>query len=245
MSKRKRADDLDDILAPELGDALNEINGRLGDKHEKEKQPKKRTKNAKKEDSEIPTIHRNELPYEGYLAACPKENVIEKRTIIEKIRAWERTFPKELEAYFKDKDPEKLGIEELDDMMEEIKFIVGTKQSGNLSTWIPQAALAITEDILVNYTPIKANGLVMLGQDPAFQQACKEVALDYTTLTYIPPEYRIGFMVLNTIYMLDQNARNNQDNKKTEGPSTGISTEMQKEIDEHMSGDRKNMKSAA
>lgn len=245
MSKRKRTDDLDDILSPELGVALDDINSRLGDQGEKGKSPKKKAKvNSKKEDSPIP-VRRNEFHHDGLVMPAPRENVIEKRTMIEKIRAWERTFPKELEFFFKDKDPEKLNIEELDEMLDEVKFIVGTKQSGNLSTWIPQAALAITEDILVNYTPIKAHGLVMLGQDPAFQQACKEIALDYTTLTYIPPEYRIGFMVVNAIYMLDQNARNNQDPKKPESSFTGISPEMQKEIDEHMSGDSKNMKSAA
>ena len=125
MPKRKQVDDhLDDILAPELGDALNDIHNLI---EEKEKRPKKKAKlNSKKEGNDIPIIRRNELPSNGWDLTASKENIIEKRTKIEKIRGWERTFPKELEYFFKDKDHEKLSIEELDEMMDEIKFIVET-----------------------------------------------------------------------------------------------------------------------
>lgn len=126
---------------------------------------------------------------------------IPRRKKIQKIEAWFATFPNQLEKIRENVELEDMQEAQLDSLQAEIKHVMGSAGGGALSETIPLAGLTIYEE-LATFCGINVKGISNLAFDPNFSQACKEVLLEYMDLTYVPPHYRILFMVGNATYHL-------------------------------------------
>ena len=73
---------------------------------------------------------------------------------------------------------------------------------GQMNTWAARATLSGMEGLLCNLTPIDAEGLSTLADDPEFTDLWKEMTLDSTFLAYTKPHYRMGFLLLQNTLML-------------------------------------------
>jgi hypothetical protein len=204
--------DFSKVIAPAVGDALSQTEA-VGTKR---KESSGRSKGKEKGSKRKRTIDVDEAPPDfqgdddiGSIHSQPdaNEDPIARRNLILKINAWRVAFPRFLDEMLKDKDLEGMTFSELESLLKECKHVVGTRNAGDMAEWVPMVGLTLTEDLLLKCTPLRVQGLVNLSRDPQFKMTCKEVMLDFTTLSYVDPVYRLGFMVLNTVYMLDSENR--------------------------------------
>jgi hypothetical protein len=137
---------------------------------------------------------------------------IPKRNVILQIRCWAHWFPhvEALQAMLADKDLENMEKPALDSLLKEVKHVVGQHGSGGMFEWAPTAFLQAYEELVCNLTPIDCRGITALSRDKAFRDACTEICLEYTNMTYMPPWARISLMVANTTYLLhNENSKHN------------------------------------
>jgi len=147
----------------------------------------------------------------GSVAADP----IPRRKKIQKIEAWFATFPTKLEKIRENVDLESMSEVQLDSLQLEIKQVIGSNGAGAMGEMVPLAGLTLYESILVS-CGINVQGISNLAFDPNFKQACQEVMLEFSDMTYVPPHYRILFYIGNASWHLhEKNSANTKNNNPT------------------------------
>ena len=212
----------------DLGRGVDEEKAR-SKKRDREEPPRKAEKRTKKrreiqpeEEDEAAALAMEES-LEGIRGSPPKDP-IPRRKKIQKIEAWFATFPSKLEKIRENVDLESMDETQLDSLQMEIKQIMGSTGGGSMGEMLPLAGLTLYESVLVS-CGINVQGISNLAFDPNFKQACQEVMLEYSDMTYIPPHYRILFYVANASYALhDKNSAKAKDTAAaTEGQRAGQS----------------------
>jgi len=165
---------------------------------------KKRSRSVGQEDEEV-----TRMLQEKMLEQQQQEikDPIPRRKKIQKIEAWFATFPSKLEKIRDKVDLESMEEVELDTLLMEIKQIMGSSGGNSLGEMVPLALLTLYEAGMTGMG-VRVEGISQLAFDPNFSQACKEVMLEFSDMTYIPPHYRILFILANTTYHLhDKNSQ--------------------------------------
>lgn len=140
---------------------------------------------------------------------------IPRRKKIQKIEAWFATFPTKLEKIRENVDLESMSEVQLDSLQLEIKQVIGSNGAGAMGEMVPLAGLTLYESILVS-CGINVQGISNLAFDPNFKQACQEVMLEFSDMTYVPPHYRILFYIGNASWHLhEKNSSNTKNNNPT------------------------------
>lgn len=136
------------------------------------------------------------------MAGVPNDP-IPRRKKIQKIEAWFATFPTKLEKLRENSDLESMSEVELDSLLLEIKQIMGSTGGGAIGEMLPLAGLTVYEGVMVA-CGVNVQGITQLAYDANFSQACKEVMLEYSDMTYIPPHYRALLILGNATWHLHQ-----------------------------------------
>ena len=84
-------------------------------------------------------------------------------------------------------------------MLNEIKFTVATRNSGKMSEKIFKNVIYQLEVALTTFTPIKADGLSQITNDPDLLDTFKEFQLENLSLVYISPKYRLIYAIISAI----------------------------------------------
>lgn len=180
---------------------------------QKTKKQKKRKIQPKEVEDEIDDLEVEESleGIKGSVAADP----IPRRKKIQKIEAWFATFPTKLEKIRENVDLESMSEVQLDSLQLEIKQVIGSNGAGAMGEMVPLAGLTLYESILVS-CGINVQGISNLAFDPNFKQACQEVMLEFSDMTYVPPHYRILFYIGNASWHLhEKNSANTKNNNPT------------------------------
>jgi len=200
----------------DLGQNLQE---KTSNKRAREETPQKTKKQKKRKiqpeevEDEIDDLEVEESleGIKGSVAADP----IPRRKKIQKIEAWFATFPTKLEKIRENVDLESMSEVQLDSLQLEIKQVIGSNGAGAMGEMVPLAGLTLYESILVS-CGINVQGISNLAFDPNFKQACQEVMLEFSDMTYVPPHYRILFYIGNASWHLhEKNSSNTKNNNPT------------------------------
>jgi len=200
----------------DLGQNLQE---KTSNKRAREETPQKTKKQKKRKiqpeevEDEIDDLEVEESleGIKGSVAADP----IPRRKKIQKIEAWFATFPTKLEKIRENVDLESMSEVQLDSLQLEIKQVIGSNGAGAMGEMVPLAGLTLYESILVS-CGINVQGISNLAFDPNFKQACQEVMLEFSDMTYVPPHYRILFYIGNASWHLhEKNSANTKNNNPT------------------------------
>jgi len=113
------------------------------------------------------------------------------------------SFPEVAKRVMKDKTPDDYEDEgEANTAIKDIRYLQGIKSGTNINMWLGGIGLSTMEDIAVNFTPLKLQGLSNLSLDPEFQELWKEVSIDYMTLKYLDPKARLLMYLTKSAYIL-------------------------------------------
>ena len=126
---------------------------------------------------------------------------IERRRKILILQFYLNEFAHKLTVY-KDIDFEGLSGEELDKIKNEFDFIIGTKNTVNISVKAFQQSIYTLEHICCLYTPLKIKGLSNINNDPELIEDIKHLCLQNMALIKTKPEHRILFKVISTMTAL-------------------------------------------
>lgn len=152
---------------------------------------------------------------------------------IEMLTRYELFFPEVYKKVMGNTLKESLNVVEANNAISKMKFLQSTKSMGQMNTWAARATLSGMEGLLCNLTPIDAEGLSTLADDPEFTDLWKEMTLDSTFLAYTKPHYRMGFLLLqNTLMLHRMNTARKEAEKRKRSIPTEKETEKEKETDE-------------
>jgi hypothetical protein len=223
--------DLTDIMAPPPGEALSHIPLDSSNKKRKERERSKSPQSSRKKsrhrhrdtgrERREATDEEEQMMMRMMLEQDPnKVDPKARRSLIKTIKNWKAAFPEPLEDMLDNYNLEEMEIKQLEDLLTEIRLEVGLHNSGSIADWAPATMLNVTENVLKQYG-MKVDGLTGLSREEAFRNACKEAALDFDVLTYIPPLYRIPLMVANKAITLheENTAIENAQKSQTGGSS--------------------------
>jgi hypothetical protein len=215
-------DDVDDVLSGNMGNSTGQKRKRPTSPQppprEKRKTSRKKKRRVVEEDAD--DMFAGGIPDQEFMSSLhdgaePKPtDPIPRRKKIQKIEAWFATFPNKLEKIRENVDLESMSEVQLDTLLLEIKQVVGAGGGGAIGEMLPVAGLTLYEGAMVALG-INVQGITALAYEPNFSQACKEVMLEFTDMTYIPPHWRALLMLGNTTYHLHEKNSSNKGQPQT------------------------------
>jgi hypothetical protein len=117
------------------------------------------------------------------------------------IRQCFEEFPKKLSA-IKNTKLEGKSIEELQKIWSEIEYIMGAKQNLKMAVGGAIMGVKAVEDLVVQFTPLKIQGLHQVCNDPDVLDDIKFVCIKSTSKMSTTPEQRLGMRFLITAFAL-------------------------------------------
>lgn len=193
---------------------------------QKTKRRRKRTLDESSVTDEVPFELPEELDEEDFQqfkrakliepeAEDPAETPELFRNLVNDLNRWYKAFPEDLAKFSEHNDPEKMkSCEQVKNAIRQCRVIVNSPQTGgfDLNEEVPRMFLMGYEKLLCNLTPIKAEGIHQLANEPNFARACKEFMLEnFNFYSYIPPHIKIMLMLGHTTWMIhDKNSSNQQ-----------------------------------
>jgi len=208
----------DDLDLTQEAERISKKRSKSDDREDAPPVKEKRKAKQRKISQEEPDIDEETFAKMGEKMSDIPEDPIPRRKKIQKIEAWFATFPGKLEKLRANVDLENMTEIQLDTLLLEIKQIMGSNGGGAIGEMVPLAGLTLYEAFMVKLG-INAQGISNLAFDQNFSQACKEVMLEYSDMTYIPPHYRILFYLANATYALHEKNSTSDNKKPKEGPA--------------------------
>ncbi len=131
------------------------------------------------------------------------EEAIYKRQLINRIKNWQAGLRRHVDPIIGDKNLEKMKIHELETLFIEIKTTVGSKTSSAVSAQMSAGMVAMTQEALTEFTPLKLDGprvkLVDIMGTVEARELSTELALTFAEEIYTNPIYRAGAFLVNSI----------------------------------------------
>lgn len=138
----------------------------------------------------------------------PEESKIRRMKII-KIQRYIQNFEFDL-IEFKNIDFTQKNNIELDSYLDEIKLIIGNRNANNMLAIGYTHGLSLIEGI-GPYLNMDLQGLSMVCiKDNAIRDCLKELSIEYMSMNYIKPQYRIIALTLVTALQLDNQNKENK-----------------------------------
>lgn len=161
------------------------------------------------EDAEIDEII-NQPDYDYIPQVETAEQRIEKTKLIIKLRRYKEIYPKKLEEFDLSRTHlDTLTYRDLELLLEEIKFVIGSRNSAEFFLKTSLTGIAVGEKLIGSYTPLKVDGLTfILSQDEDFKNTIEEIGLEYSEISSMPAHIRLMYIISKTAFML--NAQNMQ-----------------------------------
>lgn len=134
------------------------------------------------------------------------DEILEKTKLILKLRRFAEFQKKNLEDF--DLSREKLNELSTDDLrilLEQVKFSVGCRNSGDFFYKSVLGATNIAENMAVKFSSFRVQGLTfLLANDEEFKNVINEIALENQELTYLNPYQRLGYIFMKNALQLHQ-----------------------------------------
>ena len=159
--------------------------------------------NNKEEEKEIENIEEEKAPEINYKK---EENVEEKRKRLLVISRYKNStrfgeWLKKQGFNFNSKDLEEMSNDELETMINDIRFCIATKNTNGMYGKLSTQGILVIENVL---RPIyNVDGLSqMLSNDQTYLDTVEELALEYQNYLYVQPQYRLMYSVLSSAYLV-------------------------------------------
>ena len=166
-------------------DVLEGKESQVGEEDEEED----KRKEGKEENAIVPVI-----PEDPYL----------KRKLQVIIRAYRTRFAHRLDGITFD-GLDTMSIEELQKVVDEIRFIMGCSAPGTVTKLMVKAGISLWETGLVNVFHLPAVGInARLEKNPAFHELMDEVQLEYAEMFSQSATSRLGILLATTTYEVIQ-----------------------------------------
>jgi len=188
--------DLSSVMAPEGGGFVEE------DVISEPRKKRSREEKGKEKESPPKKARIEET------SPLPIEDTLLRRKKIQKIRNFVETWPEILEEMVKKNDIENMTSDELDKFTDEVKLVIGTHSDTSIGDTVPEMGMALYEKVMCGLG-LRVKGIHGIGRDPNFKKAFKEWVIEKDMMMYIPPEYRMGLMIIQATAMLHME---NEDN---------------------------------
>lgn len=143
-----------------------------------------------------------------------------RRKIILKLKAYGSAFPEVAGEILKSKNLEDLDNRQLEMLLNEVKFTVGTRTSGIVTSKFSNTLLVAGGYLLTQNTSLKLDGprirLHDIAQSKDYQDLLKELTLEYADWVYSKPENRFAAYMadaifnmhsINTAYLAEQEGK--------------------------------------
>jgi hypothetical protein len=163
-------------------------------------------KEEKEEGTEIKDDQENDKPESPEIDYTEEDNVEDRRKrlmIIERYKNSKRfgSWLKKQGFDFNLKSLKDKTNEELDVMINDIRFCISTKNTNNMYETATTKGILIIENLL---RPIyKVDGLSqVLSNDPMYLDLIEEILLEKQNYIYVKPEYRLLYCVLSSAYIV-------------------------------------------
>jgi hypothetical protein len=156
-------------------------------------------------------LHKNDVQNNINIIPVPiitPEEAKNKRKKIIMIQRYIQNF--ELDLFeFKSIDFSQKNNIELDSYLEEIQLIIGNKNANNMLGIVYTHGLSMIESY-GSYLNMDLQGLSMICiKDQAIRDCLKELSIEYMSLNYVKPQYRIAMLTLGIAMSIDgQNKEN-------------------------------------
>lgn len=140
--------------------------------------------------------------------ASSSQTYMYRRKLILKIRSYATAFPKEVGHQVSAKDLENFGEAQLESLLAEIKFTVGSRSSSIVTNQTAGVGLIGLEGFLKDSWGKEVAGpavrLSDLMQSEDCQYLIKELSLEYADIIYQRPELRAAVYLFNAVNTIDQ-----------------------------------------
>jgi len=135
------------------------------------------------------------------------DGLLYRRKLILKIRSYATAFPKEVGHQVAAKDLENLGENQLESLLQEIKFTVGSRSTSIVTNQAAAVSLLVLEDWLKENMNKEVSGpeirLSQLMNSEDCQYLVKELSLEYADFVYQRPEARMAMYLFNAVQTID------------------------------------------
>lgn len=175
---------------PDLSSIQNKNNGLVDDPPAKKVQ--------QKEVSVVPEVK----------DVVPVDDPIAKRKLILKIQQYIVQFSKYLPQELNIKEFKDFTIEQLQSLLDEIKFTIAVRNSGKMNQRMILQGITLLESLLIAFTPLKVKGLSQICLDKDFQETVLELCLEMEMM-YLDPKYRLCYALVSaatTLHIMNSRA---------------------------------------
>lgn len=175
---------------------------RYKEKEPTKKEPTKKEKHEKKErDTGIPVEFEKKIKKMKPQKDKPTDDEIKKRrTLILILQMYVNEFSK-LKKY-KNTNFDKKSMDELNEMHKEFDATLSCRSTVNTGVTMAVKAIQTLEFVLCSYTPIQAQGLSNIVNDPDVIEDIKLIVLKNMPLVSSEPEQRLLFKMITTTMQL-------------------------------------------
>lgn len=135
------------------------------------------------------------------------EGELVRRRLILKLKAYGVAFSEIAGEILKSKNLEDMDTRSLEVLLNEVKFTVGTRTSGIVTSHVSDSFITIGQALLAKNTSLLVEGpAVQLSQvtnNKDYQDLVKEMALEYADWVYQKPENRFLAFMAHTVFTID------------------------------------------
>lgn len=150
------------------------------------------------------------------------DDVIKKRSLIMTITRYLIEFQDYLPPDLIGQPYSQLSIEELANLLTEIKFCIATRNATNMSTRAMKQAITVTEPLLCR-VGLRVQGLSGICNDKDFNDTLREFTLENMNLFYTKPVWRLAYamtMAIANLHMVNtRKEKEEMQNKIKQEPS--------------------------
>lgn len=133
------------------------------------------------------------------------DDVVKKRSLIMTITRYLIEFQDYLPPDLVGQPYSQLTIEELANLLTEIKFCIATRNATNMSTRAMKQAITVTEPLLCR-AGLRVQGLAGICNDKDFNDTLREFTLENMNLFYTKPAWRLAYamtMAIANLHMVN------------------------------------------
>jgi hypothetical protein len=120
----------------------------------------------------------------------------QRRQLIQKITQYVKTFPREYyDSLFIPTDLTVLETKELKCLLNDVRYTTSQANSQQWYKSLFDVGTGIVEGVCLEYTPIRAKGFSQrLSMNPEIDNALKELQIEWSSNSYLPPEKRLLYI---------------------------------------------------
>ena len=132
----------------------------------------------------------------------PIDDRIKRRQLLAVLLQIREKFPKHYKEVVGKKKIYSLSSEQLMDLVQEVKWVIGAKSFSVISDWMKEVGLRVVQNGLCA-TGLQCEGFAQVCEmDEDFQLIWNELCIDRMVYQYLDPKWRLGMNLVKNAYLL-------------------------------------------